>query len=71
MMIVNLRITNTFSKTSEIESKQVSFKVSFESPPNFIDIENAWVASELYIKCQSINVSKLKKDFDQLRDLGA
>ena len=65
----NLRITNVISKTSELESKQVSFKVSSESLPNFIDMENAWVASDLDIKCYHINVFKLKKDFDHLRDL--
>ena len=65
----NLRITNAISKTSELESKHVSFKVSSESHPNFIDIENAWVVSDLDIKCQPMNVFKLKKDFDHLRDL--
>ena len=64
----NLRITNAISKTSELESKHVSFKVSSESHPNFIDIENAWVVSDLDIKCQPMNVFKLKKDFDHLRD---
>ena len=63
----NLWITN--SKTSELKSKQVSFKVSSESHPNFIDIENAWVVSDLDIKCQPINVVKLEKNFDHLRDL--
>ena len=65
----NLRITNAISKTSELESKHVSFKVSSESHPNFIDIKNAWVVSDLDIKCQPMNVFKLKKDFDHLRDL--
>ena len=65
----NLRITNAISKTSELESKQVSFKVSSESHRDFIDIENAWVVSDLDIKCQPMNVSKLKKDFDHFRDL--
>ena len=65
----NLQVTNATSKTSELESKKVSFKVSPESHPNFVDIENAWVVSELDIKCQPVNVSKLKKDFDHLRDL--
>ena len=64
-----LRITNVISETSEIESKQVSFKVSFESYLNFFDIENAWVVSELNSKFQPINVSKLKKDYDHFRDL--
>ena len=66
---INFRITNAISKTSELELKQVSFKVSFKSHANFIYLENAWVVSELDIKCQLINVSKLKKDFDHLRDL--
>ena len=65
----NLRITNAISKTSELKSKEVSFKVSSELHPNFIDIENAWVVSELDKKCQPINVSNLRKDFDHLRDL--
>ena len=65
----NLRITNAILKTSELESKEVSFKVSSESHPNFFDIENAWVVSKLDTKCQPINVSKLKKDYDHLRDL--
>ena len=47
-----LRITNVISETLEIESKQVSFKVSFESYLNFFDIENAWVVSELNSKFQ-------------------
>ena len=58
----NLRITNAISKTSELESKHVSFKVSSESHPNFIDIENAWVVSDLDIKCQPMI-------FDHLRHL--
>ena len=65
----NLRITNAISKTSELESKQVSFKVLSESHPNFIAIENAWAVSELDIRYQPINELKLKKDFDHLRDL--
>ena len=65
----NLRITNAISKTSELESKHVSFKVSSESHLNFIDIENVLVVSDLDIKCQPMNVFKLKKDFDHLRDL--
>ena len=51
----HLRITNAFSKTSKLESKK-------ESHPNFIDIENAWVVSDLDIKCQPRNVFKLKKE---------
>ena len=65
----NLQITNAISKTSELESKHVYFKVSPESHPNFIDIEDAWVVSDLGIKCQPMNVFKLKKDFDHIRDL--
>ena len=65
----NLRITNAISKTSELESKQVSLKVSSESHPNFIDIESTWVVSEPDIKCHPINAFKLKKDFDRLRNL--
>ena len=64
----NLRITNAVSKTSELELKQVSFKESSESHPNFVDMENAWVDSELDIKCQPINIFKLKKEFDHLTD---
>ena len=64
----NLRITNAVSKTSELELKQVSFKESSESHPNFVDMENAWVDSELDIKCQPINIFKLKKEFDDLTD---
>ena len=65
----NLQITNPISKTSELESKNVPLNVSLESHPDFVDIENAWVVSELDIKCQPVNVYKLKKDFDHLRDL--
>ena len=65
----NLRIANAVSKTSELELQQVSFNESSESHPNFIDMENAWVASELDIKCQPINIFKLKKEFDHLTDL--
>ena len=65
----NLRITNAISRTSELKSKEVSCKVSSESHRDFIDIGNAWVALQLDIKCQPISVSKLKKDFDHLRDL--
>ena len=65
----NLQITNAISKTSELESKQVSFQVSSESYPNFIDIGNAWVVSELDIKCQPINAFKLKNNLAHLRDL--
>ena len=65
----NLRITNVISKTSELELKHVSFKVSSESHFNFIDIENVLVVSDLDIKCQPMNVFKLKKDFDHLRNL--
>ena len=65
----NLRIANAVSKTSELELQQVSFNESSESHPNFIDMENAWVASELDIKCQPINIFKLKKEFDDLTDL--
>ena len=56
----NLRITNAIFKTLQLE-------VSSES--NIIDIENAWVVSELNIKCQPINVSTLKENYDHLRDL--
>ena len=65
----NIRITNAVSKTSELELQQVSFKESSQSHPNFIYMENAWVASELDIKCQPINIFKLKKEFDDLTDL--
>ena len=44
------------------------FQVSSEFYPN-IDTENAWVVSELDIKCQPINVSNLKEDYDYLWDL--
>ena len=64
-----LRIINAISKTSELESNQVSFKVLFKSHPNFIDIKNALVFSKLGINYQPINVSKLKKDLDHLRNL--
>lgn len=61
-------LNNAISKTLELESKQVSFKVSCESHPNFADIEKAWVVSELYIKCKTINVPKLKENFNHLID---
>lgn len=50
-----------FSKILELQLKQVSFKVSSESRPNFMDIENDWAISGLDIKHQPINVFKLKK----------
>ena len=40
-----------------------------ESHLNFVEIENAWVVSDLDIKCLPMNVFKLKKVFDHLRDL--
>ena len=60
------RITNAVSKSSELESKHVSFKVSSESHPNFIYIENTWVVSDLDIKFQPMIVFKL---IIHLRDL--
>ena len=65
----NRRITNAFYKTSELQSKQVSFKVSSKLHPTFIDIENAWVDLEIDIKCQPINVSTVETvlNLEQIR----
>ena len=57
---IRLTVTNTFSKTTEFDSKLVSFEVSSASHADKIKKQNAWLVSDLDINYQNFDTENLK-----------
>ena len=55
-----LIVTNALLKTTELDSKLVSFEISSASHPDKIKIQNAWVISDLDTNYQNFDIENLK-----------
>ena len=64
-----LIVTNALLKTTDFDSKLVSFEISLASHPDTINIQNAWVVSDLEINYQNFDIEYLKLSNKHLKGM--
>ena len=64
-----LIVTNALLKTTELDSKLVSFEISSASHPDKIKIQNAWVISDLDTNYQNFDIENLKLSNKHLKGI--